>query len=140
MARSSKQIGWSQEANLYYELLKQLERLTAVMSKASVAPPATTTSTTTVPGSITGIVSDLFSGSDVANACAHTVSAPPMYLLLTPPAFIDVFVVGKRWYLDIGLTANYPSGTYSLYNPFNSLSGNWAKVLNGVVTEVGTCV
>lgn len=38
MARPSKQIGWSQEANLYYELLKQLERLTAVMSNVTLGP------------------------------------------------------------------------------------------------------
>jgi uncharacterized protein (TIGR02145 family) len=47
MARPSKQIGWSQEANLYYELLKQLERLTAVMSNVTLGP-VTTTSTTTI--------------------------------------------------------------------------------------------
>jgi uncharacterized protein (TIGR02145 family) len=47
MARPSKQIGWSQEANLYYELLKQLERLTAVMSNVTLEP-VTTTSTTTI--------------------------------------------------------------------------------------------
>lgn len=48
MARPSKQIGWSQEANLYYELLKQLERLTAVMSKVTLDPGTTTTTTTIV--------------------------------------------------------------------------------------------
>lgn len=48
MAIPSKQIGWSQEANLYYELLKQLNRLTAVMSKVTLEPGTTTTTTTVV--------------------------------------------------------------------------------------------
>jgi hypothetical protein len=33
----------------------------------------------------------------------------------------------------------YPDGIYSLYNLSNSYNGQWAKIRNGVVTEVGTC-
>jgi hypothetical protein len=40
MGIPSKQIGWSQEANLYYNILKQLNRLTAVMSKVTLEPSA----------------------------------------------------------------------------------------------------
>lgn len=44
MRRVSQQIGWSQEAKLYYEWLLQLERLTAIVGKNII----TTTSTTTI--------------------------------------------------------------------------------------------
>ena len=47
MRRVSQQIGWSQEAKLYYEWLMQLERLTAILGKGNV--PTTTTTTTTNP-------------------------------------------------------------------------------------------
>lgn len=43
MAIPSKQIGWSQEANLIYEISKQLDQLIKVTSKL------TTTTTTTAP-------------------------------------------------------------------------------------------
>lgn len=46
MRRVSQQIGWSQEAKLYYEWLVQLERLTAILGKNIVS---TTTTTTTSP-------------------------------------------------------------------------------------------
>jgi hypothetical protein len=45
MRRVSQQIGWSQESKLYYQVLKQLERLTGIYG--SIVP--TTTTTTTQP-------------------------------------------------------------------------------------------
>lgn len=48
MRRVSQQIGWSQEAKLYYEWLVQLERLTAILGK-NIAPTTTTSSTTINP-------------------------------------------------------------------------------------------
>jgi hypothetical protein len=42
---SSKQIGWSNEANLLWEIAKKLERLVQVAGPAQT----TTTTTTTVP-------------------------------------------------------------------------------------------
>lgn len=47
MRRVSQQIGWSQEAKLYYEWLVQLERLTAILGNNIV--PTTTTTTTINP-------------------------------------------------------------------------------------------
>lgn len=44
MAISAKQIGWSAEANLLWEISRQLERLAA-----STGTPTTTTTTTTAP-------------------------------------------------------------------------------------------
>lgn len=42
----SKQIGWSNEANLLWEISKQLEQLIAITSKLTT----TTTTTTVAPG------------------------------------------------------------------------------------------
>lgn len=47
MAIPSRQIGWGVEENLLYEISKQLEALTGVVSKISQS--TTTTTTTLVP-------------------------------------------------------------------------------------------
>ena len=47
MAIPSKQIGWSQESNLLWQISKQLEYLTQVT--ANCCPTTTTTTTTTPP-------------------------------------------------------------------------------------------
>jgi hypothetical protein len=46
MAIPSKQIGWSQKANLLWQISKQLQYLTGVMGRN--IPATTTTTTTTV--------------------------------------------------------------------------------------------
>lgn len=53
MAIPNRQIGWSQKANLLWEISKQLERLTQVAGSIVINPtPPTTTTTTTnnLPG------------------------------------------------------------------------------------------
>jgi len=47
MSIPSQQIGWSQKSKLLWNISKQLERLTAVMSKN--VPTTTTTTTTATP-------------------------------------------------------------------------------------------
>jgi hypothetical protein len=47
MSIPNKQIGWSNEANLLYQISKQLERLIQVT--AAAATTTTTTTTTTAP-------------------------------------------------------------------------------------------
>lgn len=82
------------------------------------------------------VLLDLFVGKNATNACQHTVRGPIGYL-----AGLDnnPFVVGKRWFTNFERQINYPNGVYALYNPSNSLSGKWAKIVNGIVAEVGTC-
>ena len=46
MAVPARQIGWSQEANLLWEISRQLERLIQVTNSNT---PITTTTTTTAP-------------------------------------------------------------------------------------------
>jgi hypothetical protein len=47
MAIPSKQIGWSQKANLLWQIAKQVQYLTGIMGKN--IPATTTTTTTTAP-------------------------------------------------------------------------------------------
>lgn len=54
MGTSNKQIGWSVEANLLWEISKQLDELIKVTSSlttttTTTAAPTTTTTTTTAP-------------------------------------------------------------------------------------------
>ena len=60
MALPSRQIGWSTKSNLLWQISKQLERLTGVVSKnttttttTTIAPTTTTTTTTSVPVDVT---------------------------------------------------------------------------------------
>lgn len=46
MGRISKQIGWSNEANLLYEIWKEIKRLQQILSQMGIV---TTTTTTTTP-------------------------------------------------------------------------------------------
>lgn len=55
MAIPSRQIGWGVEENLLYEISKQLEALTGVISKIGQGQTTTTTSTTTIPTVNVGI-------------------------------------------------------------------------------------
>lgn len=45
MAIPSRQIGWGTEENLLYEISRQLEALTGVISKIGQTPTTTTTTT-----------------------------------------------------------------------------------------------
>jgi hypothetical protein len=59
MAIPSKQIGWSNESNLLWQISKQLEQLIAVTSKltttttTTTVAPTTTTTTTATPTTTT---------------------------------------------------------------------------------------
>ena len=48
MSIQSRQIGWSNEANLLYQISKQLDQLIKVTSQ-SITYPTTTTTTTAAP-------------------------------------------------------------------------------------------
>ena len=49
MAIGNKQIGWSQESNLLWEISRQLDRIRQFMCTGP-CPPTTTTTTTTIIG------------------------------------------------------------------------------------------
>ena len=156
MARSSKQIGWSQEANLYYELLKQLERLTAVMSNVTLEPGTTTTTTTPTP--IDTLVSVGLSGIsgdfDIPyNKCsfgcwinmANDAGFPRLFSFgQYPTASQAISIEGNAllfWYNGSPiLTASIASylGTWVWISVLGDTSGTVQLFVNGVLTTIGT--
>jgi len=58
MAIGNKQIGWSQESNLLWDISKQLDRLLNVLCTGP-CPPTTTTTTTTSSCNCREIISNL---------------------------------------------------------------------------------
>lgn len=56
MAIPSRQIGWGTEENLLYEISRQLEALTGVISKIGQGPTTTTTTTLVPPTCIEFVV------------------------------------------------------------------------------------
>jgi len=85
MAIPSKQIGWSQKANLLWQISKQLERLICVRScgcsttTSTTTIEPTTTSTTTLPPTTTTTTSEAKPFKDLvyraekdSNACGQT--------------------------------------------------------------------
>jgi hypothetical protein len=76
MAIPSRQIGWGTQENLLWEISKQLEQLTGVLSKigqttstTTTNSPTTTTTTTIIPFSGT-----IKYGDSGANACSDSPS------------------------------------------------------------------
>lgn len=61
MGIPSRQIGWGTEENLLWEISKQLEALTGVISKIGQGPTTTTTTTLVPPNCIEFVVTTAFS-------------------------------------------------------------------------------
>lgn len=74
MAIPSRQIGWGTEENLLYEVSKQLEQLTAVISKIGQTINTTTTTTTSAVASYT--ITDIGGKSP---SCTITGSTQTVY-------------------------------------------------------------
>jgi len=80
------------------------------------------------------VLPDLY---NVTNACNYTYTqkAPLAYMAYVAGGVDNnPLAVGKRWFINFSRQLNYPNGIYS-----SSSTGKWAKIVNGVVTEVGTC-
>lgn len=56
MGRISKQIGWSNEANLLYEILKEIQRLQQILSQMGITTTTTTTLTPTTTTTTTNVI------------------------------------------------------------------------------------
>lgn len=80
MAIPSKQIGWSTQSNLLWEISKQLERLTCVLAGGC---STTTTTSTIIPTTTTTTTEALFSskiywGEDSGTACGEILEIDPV--------------------------------------------------------------
>ena len=130
MAIPSKQIGWSQKANLLWQISKQLQYLTGVIGRnitttttTTVAPttttttsvaPTTTTTTTAAPGSYAYGVTTV-GYVDRPTACAASIGIPfGVYAATSDPSAVTVL------YTDAGLTNPYTGNNTSYYVYFKS--------------------
>lgn len=100
--RISRQIGWSQESNLIYQILKQLDRLELIWD--GCCPPTTTTTTTNLSILLS------YSEQDCANACANFSNNSTYYTNAQCSTNLDA---GCRLWLDAGHSQDASNGYYS---------------------------
>jgi len=139
MAIPSKQIGWSQKANLLWQISKQLERLICVAacgcstttSTTTIIPATTTTTTTTTP-----LV--LINGIYYPEGCVPCEAACNIseFTLYTEQACIDLITVGCHFYLDLEGTINATEGYYVSWD---GSSAFFYIDANGLVLNIDVC-
>ena len=104
MAIGNKQIGWSQEANLLWEISRQLDRIRQFMCTGP-CPPTTTTTTTSGscdcrPGTIIGPGWNYFDCQGINRICIPgdicRIPAQPCFDISKPYTGIEVFE-GAPW-------------------------------------------
>lgn len=101
MAIPSKQIGWSQQSNLLWEISKQLDRTLSVLCTG----PCPTTTTTTTLAPIYSFI--LAYGEGPIGACANLPGVDTFY---TTSSVIAEFIF---IYTDVALTIPAPFGWYA---------------------------
>jgi hypothetical protein len=120
---------------------------TSTTSTTTTIPPTTTTTTTTSTTTSTTTLGcsivvneSLYSGVDIAEACASTASkAPNAYACVFTP--FDMFEIGTSWFLEAGLVNPYPTGSYAVHNDTLSNDNTWVIIGGGSVVEsTGSCV
>ena len=133
MAIGNRQIGWSQEENLLWEVSRQLDRMNSILCTdpcpTSSTSSTTTTTTTTIPLVFTD---NLF---QECNQPCGSVCGPFLiyYNAWMTQECIDTFpTIGcEIWYTE-DRTVPFPDGTYNIGN------GNCIVVTDGVITDILT--
>lgn len=105
MAIPSKQIGWSNEANLLWYIAKELEQIKGQLNRLSPITPSTTTTTTTVAPT----QFNLQSATSGANACNANFAGVVTLYSASPTVGPGVSV-----FTNIELTNPFTEG-YALY-------------------------
>ena len=137
MAIGNRQIGWSQEDNLLWEISKQLDRMNSVLctgpcpttTTTTTPTPTTTTTTTTIPLVFTD---SLFQECDqpCGTACGGGLI---YYNVWMTQECIDTFpTIGcEIWYTE-DRTNPFPNGTYNIGN------GDCIVITGGIITDILT--
>jgi hypothetical protein len=122
-----KQIGWSQEENLLWEISKQLDKLVCVNT---VCPTTSTSSTTTTTTTIPLVnASDLF--QDCNEPCGAVCVARVYYDVWMTQECIDSFpTIGCGIWEKEDRTESFPDGTYNLGD------GTCIVITDGVITDI----
>ena len=129
MAIGNKQIGWSEKANLLWEISRELDRLNTQMCTGG-CPTTTTTTTTTAP-----LV--LINGNYYPEGCVFCQSGcfSTEINLYTEQACIDSISVGCHIYADLEGT-NAPEGYYISWSGPSSF---FYIDANGLILNIDVC-
>jgi hypothetical protein len=123
-----KQIGWSQEENLLWEISKQLDKLLCINTVCPTTSSSTTTTTTTIPLVNT---SDLFQECNSACNDECPTGIPIYYNVWMIQECIDSFpTIGCGIWNDQDRTDPFNDGTYNLGD------GTCIVITDGVITDI----
>lgn len=129
MAIPNKQIGWSEKANLLWEISRQLDRLNTQMCTGGC--PTTTTTTTTAP-----LV--LIDGYYSYEGCVPCEAGCLLFgiILYAEQACVDLITVGCHLYVDSEGTTNATEGYYERWD---GTPGFLYIDANGLVANIDVC-
>ena len=130
MSIPPKKIGWSQKANLLWDISRELDRLNTQMCTGG-CPTTTTTTTTTAP--LVLINGTYYPGGCVPCEAACTVSEFNLY---TEQACIDTITVGCHIYSDLEGTTNAAEGYYISWSGPSSF---FYIDANGLILNIDVC-
>ena len=122
-----KQIGWSQEENLLWEISKQLDKLLCINTACQTTSSTTTTTTTTIP---LVNVTDLF--QECGQPCGSTCGPFLFYYnVFMTQECIDTFpTIGcEIWYTE-DRTVQFPDGTYNIGD------GTCIVITDAIITDI----
>jgi hypothetical protein len=126
----SKQIGWSQKANLLWDISKELDK---TLKSICTGPPCFTTTTTTTTTPLVLINGNYYLANCVPCESGCLFGEINLY---TEQACVDLITVGCHIYLDLEGTINATEGYYPSWDGSSAFLYIDA---NGLVLNVDVC-
>jgi hypothetical protein len=122
-----KQIGWSQEENLLWEISKQLDKLVCINTVCTTTSSSTTTTTTTIP-LVQTIDTFQVCDADCGTPCEGAISYYDIWLT---QECIDSFpTIGCGIWTKEDRSETFPDGTYNIGD------GTCIVITDGVITDI----
>ena len=123
-----KQIGWSQEENLLWEISKQLDKLLCINTACQTTSSTTTTTTTTIPLVFTD---NLFQECNATCGEECPIGIITYYNVWMTQDCIDTFpTIGCEIWKDENGTTPFDNGTYNIGN------GTCIVITSGIITDI----
>jgi hypothetical protein len=127
MAIPSKQIGWSEKANLLWEVSRQLDKLLCVNTICETTTFSTTTTTTTIP-LVQALNTFQQCNADCGTPCEGIVT---YYDIWMTQECIDSFpTIGCGIWEKEDRTESFPDGTYNIGD------GTCIVITGGIITDI----
>ena len=123
----NKQIGWSQEENLLWEISRQLDKLLCINTACQTTSSSTTTTTTTIP-----LVNTLDLFQECSEPCGTACEGILIYynVWMTQDC-IDTFpTIGCEIWETEDRTIPFPNGTYNIGD------GTCIVITSGIITDI----